>query len=144
MSDWSSMAAQRTQQKLHQERIENERAVREERLLWTKTGPLWVKLRKALMDECADFNAEQGTCAPFEWHRDDSLKLRIDNTRQRKFTSLSFDFQSHHVSTRGATCNCYRIAVVPGTYGVSFVDAFHCTVTVDQIVHRILEDLLGI
>ena len=55
MSDCSSDIAQRIRQKQHREQIEKERVVREERLLWERARALWDKLRKTLMEECAEF-----------------------------------------------------------------------------------------
>jgi hypothetical protein len=142
MSDWSNDAARRSQQKRHQEQIEKERPIREERLLWTKARPLWDILRKTLIQKCVEFN-EEGMCERLAWSRGDLLELAIEDSRH-KYISLSFDFQRHSVSTKGATSDCYRIAVVPDTYEVTFMDSFQSRLTVDQLAERILENLLDI
>ena len=146
MSDWSSDVAQRIRQKQHREQIENQRAVREERLLWEKAPRLRDKLRKTLIDKCVEFNAEEGIRNPLVWSREDPPALSIGISGQHRYISLSFDSQPHSVSTRdaGATRDCYRIAVVPGTCDVSFMDASKSLLTVDQIAQKILCDLLGI
>jgi hypothetical protein len=116
--------------------------MREKGLLLANARPLWDDLRRTLIQKCDELNAEEGMRDTLRWSRGDLLELAIEDYRQHKYISLSFDWQRHSVSTRGATHDCYRIAVVPGTNDVSFVDSFQSTFTVDEIAQRILDDLL--
>ena len=145
VSDWSSYAAGRIQQKKQEEQIKNERALQEDRLLETNSRRLWDELRNTLIQMCGEFNAEQGMRDTFTWSREDPLELRIEDSRQHKNISLSFDSQRHTVGTRlGAVKDFYSIAVLTGTREVSFVNISQHPVAVHEIAQKVLNDLLGI
>lgn len=146
VSDWSSHAAQRIQQKQQEEQVKNERALQEDRLLETNSRRLWDELRNTLIQMCGEFNAEAGMRDTFTWSREDPLELRIEDSKQHKNISLAFDSRRHTVSTRGAspTKDFFSISVLKGTREVSFVNVSQSPVAVHEIAQKVLNDLLGI
>jgi len=143
MSDWSRNAAHRINEQDSQERIKNETALAQEKLLEHNGPPLWQELRQSLMQMCNDFNSEDGMKGAL-LHQGTSEELRIEYPKRNRSITISFDSKRHRLMVSGAIALSYTLRGEVGTQEISFIDGHGMSAPIHLIGRKVLSELLGI
>jgi len=144
MSDWSRDAAARIKRREDEERIKNETALAQNRLLELNAPALWQRLRELLVQMCNELNSEPAMRDALLLNQKDSNDLRIDYPARNGAISISFDPQRHYVMVSGTMGASYQIRPQLGTQEISFTDGNGMRLQIHEIGRKILNELLRI
>lgn len=150
MCDWSRNAAQRLQCKSDEERIRNERVSEIWKLLNERSNQRWKELRNEFVRMATELNSEPGMSGTLCYDSNPDA-LCIENTLTRKSVNITFEKESHSISTNDRFGRTYQITVVPGTLDTCVmavttrgIERIGGLVTHNEIARSILDELLGI